>query len=86
MSDPQPTADLLEQMRAVMRDELEAARRREAAPALLSMDEAADAIGVSRRTLDTLQAEGEIATLKIGRRRLVPADALRAFVNARAEQ
>jgi excisionase family DNA binding protein len=50
------------------------------APRCLSMDDAADALGVSRRTLDTLVHAGDVQSLKIGRRRVVPVRALEHYV------
>lgn len=82
MSSENTNTITLEDIREVVREELKSARARGGAPVLLSMEEAADVLGVSRRTMDTLQAAGEVATLKIGRRRLVPADALCYYVDS----
>ena len=49
-------------------------------PVLLSVAEAARALGIGRSLLYQLLADGEIASVSIGRRRLVPADALTAYV------
>ena len=38
-----------------------------------SLDEAARSLGLSRRTLYELMAAGTLASVKLGRRRLVPA-------------
>lgn len=43
---------------------------------LHAIPDAADRLSVSSRVLERLIADGEIETVKIGRRRLVPADAL----------
>lgn len=51
---------------------------------LLSMDEAARRVGLSRRTLDMHSSTGALPTIKIGRRRLVRAEALKAFIDERA--
>lgn len=51
---------------------------------LLSMDEAARRVSLSRRTLDTHASTGDLPTIKIGRRRLVRIEALDAFVEQRA--
>lgn len=50
-------------------------------PRLLhDMDEAADLLSISRRVLDRLVREGEVGSVKLGRRRLVPHDALQDYV------
>ena len=38
-----------------------------------SLDEAARSLGLSRRTLYTLMRDDKLATVKVGKRRLVPA-------------
>lgn len=47
---------------------------------LLSAEEAADRLGVGRTTIFELLAAGELQSIKIGRRRLIPVAALAAFV------
>jgi excisionase family DNA binding protein len=49
-------------------------------PVLHSVHEAAGALGIGRSLLYELLAAGEIASVSIGRRRLIPADALAACV------
>jgi excisionase family DNA binding protein len=49
-------------------------------PVLHSVPEAAGALGIGRSLLYELLAAGEIASVSIGRRRLIPADALAAYV------
>ena len=74
-----------EQFRAVIRDELRAERRREAAPdPLLTKADAAEVLGVSPRTVDTLLASGEIASIKVKRCRRIPPAALRSYINRQA--
>lgn len=51
----------------------------------LAVEEAAEIAGISRRKLDTLIAEGSVPSLKIGRRRLIPNRAFRAWLRRRAE-
>lgn len=46
---------------------------------LHDVDDAARALGISRRTVYELMKRGELRTVLIGRRRLVPAEALREF-------
>lgn len=52
---------------------------------LLDMDETAEHLGVSRRTVDTLIAEGAIPSLKIGRLRRVPSKALQACIRRKVD-
>jgi excisionase family DNA binding protein len=47
---------------------------------LHDLDEAADLLSISRRVVDRLVRDGEIDTVKLGRRRLVPHDALEEYV------
>lgn len=47
---------------------------------LYSIPEAAEMLSVSPRVLERLIADGEIDTVKIGRRRLVPSEALAEYV------
>ena len=47
---------------------------------LLSRRQAADALGLNVRTLDALVRTGQLASAKIGRRRLIPPLALERFV------
>lgn len=49
---------------------------------LLSVPEAAAALGVARSGVYSLISSGELATVKLGRRRLVPVAALQSFVAA----
>ncbi len=66
-----------------------AAVRAEAAPdpgapeRLLAIPQAAEALGIGRSALYGLIGRGELRTLKVGRRRLVPAGALAAFLASR---
>jgi excisionase family DNA binding protein len=47
---------------------------------LYSIPDAADELSVSARVLERLIKEGEVDTVKIGRRRLVPAEALADYI------
>lgn len=47
---------------------------------LYSIPDAADQLSVSARVLERLIADGDVSTVKIGRRRLVPAEALEDYV------
>lgn len=48
---------------------------------LYAKPEAAAQLSISERVLDRLIADGEIASVLIGRRRLVPADALVDYID-----
>lgn len=48
---------------------------------LYSPEEAAEALGVSRRTIYALMAAGTVRSVKIGACRRVPASALRDYVD-----
>ena len=67
-----------------------AALRAEATPAfavpdrLLSIDEAATALGIGRTALYHELATGRLRSFKVGRRRLVPTSATTAFIGALA--
>lgn len=52
---------------------------------LLTAPEAARALGISRSKLYQLLRDGEIRSVRIGRSRRVPWDALGAYVNSLAE-
>jgi excisionase family DNA binding protein len=45
-----------------------------------SIDEAAQAIGVSKRTIEELLSTGQLRSKVIGRRRLIPVSALRKLI------
>ena len=51
---------------------------------LLPRDDAADRLGISTRTLDTLEAAGEIQAVRIRGRVLYHPDTLNSFVRRRA--
>ncbi len=50
---------------------------------VLSVEETADAFGVSRTTVFSLLKDKSLPSFKIGRRRLIPADAVETFIRAR---
>lgn len=50
------------------------------------LDEAADLLNVSRRTVETLVHAGELPSVKIRRRRLIPHKALQVFIRRKAEE
>lgn len=47
---------------------------------LHDLDEAADLLSISRRVVDRLVRDGDLDSVKLGRRRLVPHDALEDYV------
>lgn len=47
---------------------------------LYAIPEAAEQLSVSARVLERLISDGKVETIKIGRRRLVPAEALEDYV------
>lgn len=49
-------------------------------PRLLTKGTAARALGVSERTIDTLIRSGDLRSVKVGKRRLVPVQALDKYV------
>jgi excisionase family DNA binding protein len=51
-------------------------------PAFATMDEVAETLRVTRRTVDNLRHRGELATVLVGRRRLVPMTELSRFLEA----
>jgi excisionase family DNA binding protein len=46
-----------------------------------SVEQAADAVGIGRTEMYARLATGEIESVKVGRRRIVPADALREWLD-----
>ena len=58
--------------------------RRRTRDRLLSVDEAAEALGMARSTLYRELGAGSLASVKIGRRRLVPSSAIAARIAATA--
>ena len=75
----------LDDIRVAVREELQAARRKDAAPEpLLTKEDAAEVLGVSPRTVDTLLANGEIGSVKVKRCRRIPPAALRSYIDRQA--
>lgn len=67
-----------------IRDELtQADSPAKAPPRLLSVDEAAEALGIGRTALYAAIASGQVHSVSIGRRRLVPASAIAELVAVR---
>ncbi len=61
-------------------EELRAAEEPPRARVLLTVDEACNALGIKRTRLYGFLATGELASRKVGGRRLVPVRALHEFV------
>lgn len=47
---------------------------------LLTIDEVAERLRVGKRTVERFLADGDLASVKIGRRRLIPAPELERYV------
>lgn len=47
---------------------------------LYPLEEAAELLGVGKSTIETLVRDGEVETVTIGRRRLVPAECIDEYV------
>jgi excisionase family DNA binding protein len=75
-------AELAEAIRAEVR--AEAAATPSAPDRLLSVAEAAAALGLGRSLLYTEIASGRLRSLRVGRRRLVSAGAIREYIAERA--
>lgn len=75
--------EIVEALREEMRAEVNA--RTTAPSRLLSIKEAAEACGLSRTTFYGLIGKGEVRSIRIGRRRLVPESALREFMDSGGE-
>ena len=67
---------------AALRAEIAATSVREPEPdRLLAIPAAADALGIGRSMLYEEIARGRIRTVKVGRRRLVPSGAVKAYID-----
>ncbi|HKD49400.1 MAG TPA: excisionase family DNA-binding protein [Candidatus Acidoferrum sp.] len=62
------------------------AAQMEVRPLLYRREIAAMRLGVSLRTLDELLARKELASVKVGKRRLVSEDAILAFIKKREKR
>lgn len=68
-----------------LREEVRSLRGQRDPERNLSTDEAAEIAGISSRKLEELVHSGEVPSLKIGRRRLIPNRAFRAWLRSQAE-
>ena len=68
-----------------LRKEIRRLRSRHKEMANLSMAEAAEMAGISERMLQTLVHDGEVPSMKIGRRRLIPYEAFTAWLRRQVE-
>ena len=77
----------LAELAAALRDELRAELEAERAPRLdrlLSVDQAAVALGLGRSLTYQEISSGRLASVRVGRRRLVPSSAVAEYVATRA--
>lgn len=82
-------APLIEQLREGLQDiraEMRALRVRKDPELLLTLDEAAEVLGVSRRTVSTLIAEGSLPSLKVRRARRIRRADLDTYIKHCAKQ
>ena len=75
-------AALADALRAEVRAEL--AERSDSPPELLSIAQAARRLGIGRSRLYAEIGAGGVRSLRIGRRRLIPSDALAEFIGGRS--
>lgn len=75
-------AELAEAIRAEVRAEL--ATPGDAPDRLLSVDETAAMLGIGRTAAYGELQAGRLASVKVGRRRLIPAGAIRSYIAERA--
>ena len=73
-------AELVEALREELRTEAGGDQR--SPDRLLSIDEAADALGIGRTRAYREIQDGRLRTVTVGRRRLVPASAIDEFIGA----
>jgi len=52
------------------------------APRLLSIKQACDSLGISRTSVYSALASGKLRSVTVGRRRLIPIDAIEDFIAA----
>jgi excisionase family DNA binding protein len=74
-------AELIE----ALREELRSETRPPAPDRLLDVDEASSALGIGRSKAYDLIAAGELHSVKVGRRRLVPAASIATYIRAAQE-
>lgn len=86
---PPQLAPLIQQLREGLQDiraEMRALRVRKDPELLLTLDEAAEVLGVSRRTVSTLIADGSLKSLKVRRARRIRRADLDTFIKRRAKR
>jgi excisionase family DNA binding protein len=76
-------AELVEALREALRDEAAAALR--TPDRLLDVDEAATLLSLGRTSVYGELAAGRLRSIRIGRRRLIPGDAVRSYIADRQD-
>jgi excisionase family DNA binding protein len=76
--------DAVAELVAALREELRAGATVPGPDRLLSVAEAAEALSVGRSATYGEIAAGRLRTVKVGRRRLVPAESIAAYIKAAA--
>lgn len=74
-------AELVEALRAEVRAEAEAGAR--APDRLLDVESAAGALSIGRSALYSLIGSGELRSIRVGRRRLIPAASIAEYIAER---
>lgn len=69
---------------AALREEMAAAQAVPAPERLLDVDEAAAALGLGRSKVYEVIGRGDLKSVKVGRRRLIPAASIATFINGKA--
>lgn len=69
-----------------LEEQISESPRSDSADVLLTRDEAASHLRISTRTLDTMEAAGEISSVRIRGRVLYHRDALNEFIRARIQR
>jgi excisionase family DNA binding protein len=71
----------IRELAAAIREEIATASKPDSPVLLFGVDEAARRLGISRTTLYGELAAGRVRSLKVGRRRVIPVDALAEYVH-----
>lgn len=75
------------ELAAAIEEIVETATRRKAGPPeLLSIEEAARRLGIGRTALYHELTNGSLRSFKVGRRRLIPASSIYAYIDAQVQE